>query len=413
VTRPSSSGTWVVAGLANGDGRGELVLVADQGDRLEERLQARRSRRLAAPLSDLARHGAQLLQVLDPADRLDGALGLEVGQVARAIHDQREQIGGGQVVLQRGAHPVEEPDEARDGADRAGTESLDHLGVAARRQEADALAAGVPVERLDRAVADAAAGGVDDPPRGDVVVRVDQQPGVGQDVLDLLALVEAHPSDHAVGQADADEDVLEHAGLGVRAVEDGDVVEARTLRAQLLGLLGDEGGLVVLVAGAVAHDGLAEAAIGPQFRTARHRSHRDDRVGGIEDRLRRAVVAVQDDDLGVGVVGLEVQDVLDRGAAEAVDALLGVADDHDVAVGTGEELDEVVLGPVGVLVLVDHQVAEAALVVLEHAVEQLQDRHRLDDQIVEVERVGLEQPVLVGLVDLGDLDLRPGLARAL
>jgi hypothetical protein len=114
----------------------------------------------------------------------------------------------------------------------------------------------------------------------------------------------------------------------------------------------------VLVVGVVAHDLLAEAPVGPQLR-ARLTALCDDRVGGVEDRLRRAVVAVEHDDVGVGVVALEVEDVLDRRAAEAVDALLRVADDHDVAVGGGQQVDEVVLGPVGVLVLVDHEVAEA------------------------------------------------------
>jgi quercetin dioxygenase-like cupin family protein len=84
-----------------------------------------------------------------------------------------------------------------------------------------------------------------------------------------------------------------------------------------------------------------------------------------------------------------------------------VADDHDVAVAARELVDEVVLGAVGVLVLVDEQVAEALLVVLEDRVEELEDLDGLDDEVVEVEGVRPEQPVLVGLVDVGDLDLGP------
>jgi hypothetical protein len=45
--------------------------------------------------------------------------------------------------------------------------------------------------------------------------------------------------------------------------------------------------------------------------------------------------------------------------------LILVADDADVAVVGGEEEDELVLDAVRVLVLVDEDVAEAALVVLE------------------------------------------------
>ena len=68
--------------------------------------------------------------------------------------------------------------------------------------------------------------------------------------------------------------------------------------------------------------------------------------------------------VGEGV--LEVEQVADLRAAEAVDALVGVADDADVAVRRPERDDELVLGAVGVLVLVDEHVHEAVLVALEH-----------------------------------------------
>ena len=84
-------------------------------------------------------------------------------------------------------------------------------------------------QRLDARlgpVADAALGGVEHPPDADRVVVVDDRAQVGQRVADLLALVEAHPADHLVGQADPDEHLLEDAGLRVGAVEDGHVARA-------------------------------------------------------------------------------------------------------------------------------------------------------------------------------------------
>ena len=55
---------------------------------------------------------------------------------------------------------------------------------------------------------------------------------------------------------------------------------------------------------------------------------------------------------------------------------------------------------VGVLVLVDEHVTEAATVVLGHVGEGLEDVHRRHDDVVEVERIGLAQPPLVLGVDL-------------
>jgi hypothetical protein len=56
---------------------------------------------------------------------------------------------------------------------------------------------------------------------------------------------------------------------------------------------------------------------------------------------------------------------------------------------------------VGVLVLVDEDVPEPASVVLGDGGHALQQRHRLHDQVVEVERVRRAQPGLVDAVDLG------------
>ena len=59
-------------------------------------------------------------------------------------------------------------------------------------------------------------------------------------------------------------------------------------------------------------------------------------------------------------VGREVEDAAHVGAAEAVDRLVGVADDREVAAVAGERPQQRDLAGVGVLVLVDEDVAELA-----------------------------------------------------
>ncbi len=68
---------------------------------------------------------------------------------------------------------------------------------------------------------------------------------------------------------------------------------------------------------------LAEAAlvVGDQVR------------GGGQDVGGRAVVALQPDDRGAGKILLEAQDVVDLGAAPAIDRLVVVADAADVDAG--------------------------------------------------------------------------------
>ena len=181
----------------------------------------------------------------------------------------------------------------------------------------------------------------------------------------------------------------------------------------------------MLVVPDVADDGLAGAGLGPQVLLAARLVALDDGVGRGEDRLGRAVVLLEKDRARVGVVLLELDDVADRGPAEGVDRLVGVTDDDELArldgvltprlaIRPADELaHELVLRVVGVLVLVDEHVPEAAPVVLGHVGEGLQDVHRRHDDVVEVERVGLAQPPLVLGVDLRQGLVLVGAARLL
>ena len=84
-----------------------------------------------------------------------------------------------------------------------------------------------------------------------------------------------------------------------------------------------------------------------------------DGSGGGEDRPRRAVVPLEPDLGGGGEALPEVGHVLGGGAAEAVDALIVVAD-HDERVGAArDQVEELGLCVVGVLELVDQDVARA------------------------------------------------------
>ena len=131
----------------------------------------------------------------------------------------------------------------------------------------------------------------------------------------------------------------------------------------------------------------------------------DDRVGRVEDHLRAAVVLVEHDRGDVLEHLLELGDVAHVGAAPPIDRLVPVADDGDLAVVGGEEQGDLVLRHVRVLVLVDQDVLEPALVLLQDLgvlAEQLDDLHQ---QVVEVHRPGRLQARLVLDVDLAVLAL--------
>lgn len=150
------------------------------------------------------------------------------------------------------------------------------------------------------------------------------------------------------------------------------------------------------------------AGVGPEVLGAAALVALDDGVGGGEDRLRGAVVLLQQDRRGARVVLLELEDVADGRAPEGVDRLVRVAHHAQLGgrVGLPGRADQLphqrVLGVVGVLVLVDQDVAEAAAVVLGDVREGLEQVDRRHDDVVEVQGVGLAQAGLVERVRLGE-----------
>jgi hypothetical protein len=182
-----------------------------------------------------------------------------------------------------------------------------------------------------------------------LVDRVDDRPQVGDRVLDLLAVVEPGAAEHPVGDADPHELLFQDPALRVGAVEDGDVApaQAATVAAAVPGvghlhvvgvvevghLAGDPLGLVDLVVGVIADDGVAGPLVGPQLLRLAADVVGDDGVGGVEDGLGRPVVLLEQDHRGVGERVLELHDVAHVGAPKGVNAVVDKDTVGDVRVG--------------------------------------------------------------------------------
>ena len=108
--------------------------------------------------------------------------------------------------------------------------SVSHKARAAAPSETAAVAGGAP-QQLQRRLAEAALGHVDDPLEREVVVRLMHHAQIGDGVADLGALVEPRAADHPVRQPEVDEPLLERAGLEAGAHQHRDVAERRAPRA--------------------------------------------------------------------------------------------------------------------------------------------------------------------------------------
>jgi hypothetical protein len=374
----------------------------------------------------LARGRHQLLQVLQALARLLGSLVTQVLEVAAAIQHlfdgardrllrDRGRERDHQIVegLERAVRTRRQPPlgehELRSRPQRATRVRFIETGGHQRRRVERRRQVGL-LERVHHHLADAARRRVHDATKAHIVVRVGDQLQVGERVLDLLALVEADTADDAIGQAFAGERVFDRPRLGVDAVEDGGRGVVVLADGGANGA-DDEVRLFELVTGAAIDDLLAAGAIGPEPLVLALAVLPDHRRRRIENHLRRAIVALEAHHLCVGEVALEVEDVVEIGAAPFVDRLIRVADHREVLVLGGEVTHEQVLRPVGVLVFVDHHEAESSGVALARRRRLLEELNRLEQQVVEVERAALREDLQVALVDLRNLFLAkaPGL----
>ena len=190
------------------------------------------------------------------------------------------------------------------------------------------------------------------------------------------------------------------------AVEHGDLTGVQAIGCELLNLIDHECGLVAIIIGDVSHDGVSVAGVGPQPLLTPARVVRDQGVGRRQDGLGRAVVLLEHHDLSAREVLLELLDVAHVGTPERVDRLIGVADHAQfrlpktLGAVADQAADQLVLGMVGVLILVDQYVGEQPVVVRGDLVEQRQHGDRVGDEIVEIHGPRALHPLGVHPVDV-------------
>ena len=117
----------------------------------------------------------------------------------------------------------------------------------------------------------------------------------------------------------------------------------------------------------------------------------------------RAIIALEPHDLGAREVILEAQDIVDLGAAPAIDRLVVIADAADILRALREEAQPEILRDVRILILVDQDVAELRVKIPKQIRVFLEDRDVVDEQVAEVAGVQHLQPRLVDLVALDGL----------
>ena len=184
------------------------------------------------------------------------------------------------------------------------------------------------------------------------------------------------------------------------------------LALDLLDVLADGAGFFLRIPDAADGRLLAVVAVGEQRFAEPVLVVGDQAGGGGQDMAGRTVVAFEADNFRAGKVFFETQDVVDVGAAPAVDRLIVIADAADIVAALRDQAQPEVLDGVGVLVLVDENVLEPFLPVAEHIRIFAEQAQRLEQQVAEIGRVQRLQPVLIERVEFRALAVGEGLGFA-
>ena len=94
-------------------------------------------------------------------------------------------------------------------------------------------------------------------------------------------------------------------------------------------------------------DLIALAISGPERLVLTATVIRDHFVRCIENVLGRTVILLELDYLGIGIMLLEVQDVIDVRTTELIDGLVIITDNAEVLSGAGQQANQLELGRIG------------------------------------------------------------------
>src|ERR1700730_2393020 len=254
------------------------------------------------------------------------------------------------------------------------------------------------VKDLQGGVAEAALGQVEDPLERKIIGGLRGAAQIGERIADLGALVKSWAADHPVRQAKGDEPLLEFAHLERRADKNGNLVEGMALALELLDLFANHAGFFLRIPDAGHGWFLANFAIGEKGFSEPSLVMRDQTRRDAEDMPGRAIITFQPDDFRARKIGLEAQDVIDLGAAPAIDRLIVVADATEILAPLREQSQPQILGRVGVLIFIDEHIAEAVLIKPQDLGIFAKETHGFQQKVAKIGGVENLQPLLIELI---------------
>ena len=243
---------------------------------------------------------------------------------------------------------------------------------------------------------DAAFGDVNDTAHRQIIAGVADGFQIRQNVLDFLSGIKVNAADDLIRNVRHHQFFLEKAGLSVGPVQNSTVfVTVQSFRYLPLNIVADK--VCLLIPGAKLHKThlAALAVVCPQGLFLTSVIVMDHTVGDIQNIFRGTIVLFQPDHLRIRKNLLEVQDIADVGPAKAIDGLIVISDDAQIFIPGREKMHKLELSGVGVLIFIDHDEAEAILIIFEYIRTLSEKLYRFEKKIIKVKCIVLFQLRLI------------------
>ena len=167
---------------------------------------------------------------------------------------------------------------------------------------------------------------IDDALEGFFIIRIYHQTEVGNDILYLLPLIKGHSSIDAIGNASFTQGFFKNAALRIGAVQHGKVCPHIVVASLQLAYFVDHNVAFFHIAiGLEYADGVSLLFLRKYLFSYLPLVFFYNAVGRRYDGLRRAVVLLQFEDLGVGIYFGEIQNIVDICPTEGVYTLCIIA----------------------------------------------------------------------------------------
>jgi hypothetical protein len=137
---------------------------------------------------------------------------------------------------------------------------------------------------------------------------------------------------------------------------------------------------------------------------------RDDRAGGFEDIFRRAVILLEAYRLRAREIPFEIENVPDIGAPPAVYRLVFIPDNAHIVMCLRQKTHQLILAAIRILVFVNHDVTQAPVPGFSRSLIMPEQPDTFEQQIVEIERICLQQGLFV-LLEYGCYLRHPWIGR--